>query len=756
MEQTQPDTDGPLSQHNARFSPRGLLIRYAVIRARMYYARMFAAAGLTSVLAVIFGPFWPLVFFVLYLITDKAETTYLRGLPERLENGTPLAKAKRIIFLFSVLYAGSVCGFAAIPYVQMHTEAGAHEILAEPFFALCIVLGPALSAALDLRYVPLAASVRLLMLSLLPFGLTAHILLQNQTHGADLQLMVAGLVAFFFTQIWFVVMVQKRHRNSRRNLRSQALQRQALEDAYMRLFDQKQEARRLAMIAEHANDGVMLIGRDGIVRWANDGFSRLTGYTFDELVGQNPGKILNSENTDPAALRVIEAGREKGEPFRAELINRRKDGKDIWIETNQVPVFDDTGQIETYIAVERDVTATKEYERQLKEARLAAEEGARIKEEFLATMSHEFRTPMNGVIGMAQMLQATDLSEDQRLYTDTILGSSRALLALINDVLDLSHMNAAGVSLFNVDFDLHACVGDIVRLLSGQADEKHLELSVEIDPDVPVWVTGDDRRLRQILVNLLGNAVKFTTSGSIFIRLRGVVTGDQVALKIEVEDTGIGIPADKLEKIFERFSQADNAISRKYGGSGLGLSISRGLAQAMGGDIDVTSVEGEGACFTLMLNMGVADCPSIVADEAEDADSLPALDQLQGLRLLVAEDNRVNRLLIRKFLDNAPLELRFATNGAEAQELAKRFRPQVILMDMSMPEVNGLEATRAIRSFDITQPYIAALTANVDETSRQACVDAGMDTFLSKPLSRKELLNLLLTFSERARASERG
>jgi hypothetical protein len=186
------------------------------------------------------------------------------------------------------------------------------------------------------------------------------------------------------------------------------------------------------------------------------------------------------------------------------------------------------------------------------------------------------------------------------------------------------------------------------------------------------------------------------------------------------------------------------------------LSISRGLAQAMGGDIDVTSVEGEGACFTLMLNMGVADCPSIVADEAEDADSLPALDQLQGLRLLVAEDNRVNRLLIRKFLDDAPLELRFATNGAEAQELAKRFRPQVILMDMSMPEVNGLEATRAIRSFDITQPYIAALTANVDETSRQACVDAGMDTFLSKPLSRKELLNLLLTFSERARASERG
>ncbi|MEE2811063.1 MAG: ATP-binding protein [Pseudomonadota bacterium] len=273
---------------------------------------------------------------------------------------------------------------------------------------------------------------------------------------------------------------------------------------------------------------------------------------------------------------------------------------------------------------------------------------------------------------------------------------------------------------------------------------------------MPVWVTGDDRRLRQILVNLVGNAVKFTTSGSVTIRLSAALSGDEIALSIAVEDTGIGIPADKLDCIFERFSQADNAISRKYGGSGLGLSISRGLAQAMGGDIHVTSTPGEGSCFTLTLDLGVGTCPAILPDDIKDTVSLPELTQLDGLRLLVAEDNRVNRLLIRKFLADAPLDLRFAKNGAEAQELTKRFRPQVILMDMSMPEVNGLDATRAIRNFDISQPYIAALTANVDDASRKACIDAGMDTFLSKPLSRQELLNLLVTFANTARMPVRS
>ena len=756
MEQTKPASDGPLSLHNAQFSPKGLLSRYAVIRSRLFYGRLSVAVGATLVLSLIFSTFWPLLVFAIYLTADLAETAYLRNLPKRLNAGLPLVRAHLVISVYSGVHALCMCAFAIIPYFRVHVERSTHDVLVEPFFALCIVLGASLSASLDFRYSPWSATVRLIFLLLPPLGIAAHILQVHEVDSTSLQVMGAGFLAFALTQIWFLVLVQKRHRNARRTLRSQALQRQALEDAYMRLFDQKQEARRLAMIAEHANDGVMLIGCDGIVRWVNDGFSRMTGYSFDELVGCNPGAILNSDATDKDTLRFIEDGRKEARPFRAELINRRKDGKNIWIETNQVPVFDDAGRVETYIAVERDVTATKEHERELKEARRAAEEGARIKEEFLATMSHEFRTPMNGVIGMAQMLQATDLSEDQKLYTETILSSSRALLSLINDVLDLSRMNAAGVSLFNVEFDLHACVRDTALLLRGQADEKQLSLSINIDPDVPAWVCGDDRRLRQILVNLVGNAVKFTTTGNVKIRVSAEMRDEALATVIAVEDTGIGIPADKLDHIFERFSQADNAISRKYGGTGLGLSISRGLAQAMGGDISVTSTPGKGSCFKLTLDLELASNPTVPVAVSETVSHLPDLSGLDGLRLLVAEDNRVNRLLISKFLADAPLNLRFARNGAEAEELTVGFKPQIILMDMSMPEVNGLEATSAIRKLDIVQPFIAALTANADDTSREACFEAGMDTFLCKPLSRHELLNLLLEFAETARETEGG
>lgn len=748
-------TDGPLAMHNAQFSAKGMLLRYASTRAGLLYTRLVVGFGTVLLLALIFGPYWAAVSFAVYAVVDILEAFYLRSIPRRLEAGAPVGRHRALSALFAGADALSVCSFAIVPLLEGHADGVEHVVLAEPFFAICIILGASISAALDYSHHPASAALRLLIFAVLPLGMIANIYLTNQGHGEDLQLLAAGLLWFYIALIWFLVYVQKRHQNSMRSLRSQALQRQALEDAYMRLFDQKQEARRLAMIAEHANDGVMLIGRDGIVRWVNDGFVRLTGYSFDEIVGANPGALLNSTATDPATLRVIEEGRKKGEPFRAELINKRKDGREIWIETNQVPVFDDSGRIEVYIAVERDVTATKEYERNLEEARIAAEEGGRIKEEFLATMSHEFRTPMNGVIGMAQMLQASELTEDQRLYTDTILSSSRALLALINDVLDLSRMNAAGVSLFNVDFDLHACVRDTGLLLQTQARDKGLTLAVEIAPEVPVWVTGDDRRLRQILMNLVGNAVKFTPSGKVTVRVGAETTDTGVALTLAVEDTGIGIAADKLDHIFERFSQADNAISRRYGGTGLGLSISRGLAQAMGGDISVTSTLGQGACFTLRLTLAAAEAPAPEAVRSEGALETPCdLSALQGLRLLVAEDNRVNRLLISKFLADAPVDLRFARNGAEAEELAQSHRPQVILMDMSMPEVNGLEATRRIRRLDITQPFIAALTANVDEASRQACLEVGMDAFLCKPLARQELLSLLLRFAETARVTE--
>ncbi|WP_255731597.1 ATP-binding protein [Phaeobacter sp. B1627] len=730
------------------------MLRYAANRGKLFQTRIGISFCAALLLAVILGPVWPTAVFLAYVSIDGAETWFLLDLPKRMDAGISLARARVISAIYATLTSLCICAFAVIPVFGADAFQGGQSLIAELFFAICAILGPALAASLDYRYNALAGIMRLAVFSALPVGLMALTIFSGRARTVDVELLLAGLLGYFMAQIWFLILAQRRHRNVRRALRSQALQRQALEDAYMRLFDQKQEARRLAMIAEHANDGVMLIDGEGRIHWVNDGFTRMTGFSFDELVGGNAGEILNSSKTDPAALREIEEGRAAGKAFRTELINRRKDGKDIWIETNQVPVFDEAGRVEIYISVERDVTAAKSHEKQLQEARLAAEEGARTKEEFLATMSHEFRTPMNGVIGMAQMLLATDLSEDQRLYTDTILSSSRALLALINDVLDLSRMTAAGVSLHKVEFDLHACIRDTTLLMSRQAADKGLMLEMVIEEDVPEWVIGDDRRLRQILINLVGNALKFTSNGGVEIRVSATTGVGTLSLSVAVRDSGIGIAEDKLDHIFERFSQADTAISRRYGGTGLGLSISRGLARAMGGDISVASRLGEGSCFTLCIDLE----PVCKADQRshipQDHPEPVELTGLAGLKLLVAEDNRVNRLLISKFLADTPLQLYFATDGAEAEALAHRYRPQVILMDMSMPEVNGLEATQAIRRLDIPQPYIAALTANVDDTSRQACLDAGMDAFLSKPLSRQELLTLLIRFSESVRESE--
>jgi PAS domain S-box-containing protein len=491
------------------------------------------------------------------------------------------------------------------------------------------------------------------------------------------------------------------------------------------------------------------------VQWVNEAFTRLTGYSFDEVLGQNPGALLNHPKTDLSVIKAIEEGRREAKPFRVEILNRHKDGHDIWIETNQVPILDSDGRAISYIAVERDMTAAKQNAQQLEEARRAAEEGARAKSDFLATMSHEIRTPMNGVIGMAQLLEDTELDADQQLYTDTILSSASTLLALINDILDLSKLEAEQITLNPCDFDLHRCCDETVRLLRPQAEIKGLELSVERDAGLARYLHGDDHRLRQILINLIGNAIKFTEKGRVRVSVDAEQRADgSVMLHCAIADTGIGIPADMLTGIFERFSQADAAISRRFGGSGLGLAISRRLAEAMGGRITVSSEIGTGSCFTIALPFEVARSSDVAEDTVSE--NRNRSEALQGLRLLVAEDNRVNRLLVQKFLKEVALELEFAKDGAEAVDMAQHFKPDIILMDVSMPVIDGLEATRIIRSKGQPQPVIIALTANAFDTDREACLAAGMDEFLTKPINRSQLLDVLATFGDLQRRQRAG
>jgi CheY-like chemotaxis protein len=376
-------------------------------------------------------------------------------------------------------------------------------------------------------------------------------------------------------------------------------------------------------------------------------------------------------------------------------------------------------------------------------AKIDAERGERTKSEFLATMSHEIRKPMNGIIGLSELLEGCDLQGDAESYSKTIRSSAESLLTILNDILDYSKLDAGQVSIDPVEFDLKACISNCVALCDQQAVQKGIYLDIILDDPLPDRVIGDDGRLRQILINLIGNALKFTSIGGVTVKPTVQADGDLFNLGIQITDSGIGINPDRLESIFEKFSQADSATTRKFGGTGLGLTISRLLARRMGGDITVTSKEGEGSTFTVNITLSKSmDAPNEVA-AMEPSD----IERLSEMTVLVAEDNKTNRFMIKKFLQDLPINLSFAHDGREALEFAVDLPPDIIFMDMSMPEMDGLEATRRIRDLGGTQPYIVALTANAFASDKAACLEAGMDDFLTKPVRKVDLMGQLAKLS---------
>ncbi len=437
-------------------------------------------------------------------------------------------------------------------------------------------------------------------------------------------------------------------------------------------------------------------------------------------------------------VAAINDHKARGLPFQAEILNYTKSGKPIWVETHTVPILDATGKVTMIIGVERDITHTKAHARELAEAKQAAEQADRAKSEFLANMSHEIRTPMNGIVGMADLLAEADLPDEHRQFVDIIRTSAHALLTIINDILDLSRLQSGQPVLSPQDFDLTECINSAVDILRPRARQKGLGVRIDLSPTLPRRVHADDGRLRQILVNLLGNAVKFTSEGEVRVRVM-TVGDDPWHLAIEVEDTGIGISPEQAKRIFDRFSQADAATTRKFGGTGLGLTISTALAELMGGGISLRSAPNQGSCFRVEIRTAPAEGTTARTTHSEALWS----GTLAGATILLAEDNRTNRLLIRKYLNGQDVELIEAENGHEAVHLCRDLAPDLILMDMSMPELDGIEATRRIRALEIAQPVIIALTANAFSSDRQACLNAGMNDFLSKPINRTHLLQTL-------------
>lgn len=503
------------------------------------------------------------------------------------------------------------------------------------------------------------------------------------------------------------------------------------------------ELQRLSAVAQNASDSIVLTNAQSEIFWTNPAFSLMTGYSMQEALGKTPGALLNGPETDPDVIQDIIAHTSRGEPFGTEILNYTRTGEKIWVETRLVPVCDDDGAVSMIVGIERDITQAKLHELELAKAMLAAEQSERAKSEFLANMSHEIRTPMNGIIGMADILSDLELNEESQQCVDIIRNSSAALLTIINDILDLSRIEAGKLSLSEANFDLKSCIDGVVEVMHPIALSKGFPITVSYTDTVPETVRADDGRLRQILLNLAGNAVKFTDAGHVTIQVT-CHEDDPYRLTFAVEDTGIGLEQEAVAQIFDRFSQADAATTKTYGGTGLGLTIARRLAEQMGGGITLCSTIGVGSCFTVDIQ---AKPPS--AQLKKEPETLQRdLDSIHGSRILIAEDNRTNRLVIQKFLTGFSVELIEAVNGKRAIDLCIAHEPDIILMDMSMPEMDGITAAKAIRNLPIPQPIIIALTGNAFQRDREACLAAGMDAFLSKPIKKRDLLQEIAAMLE--------
>jgi len=527
-------------------------------------------------------------------------------------------------------------------------------------------------------------------------------------------------------------------------------------------LDDAREGEMLRTLMEHLPDTIYFKDR-------NSRFLRVNRAQFERFglsceagaIGKTDADFFTDQHAVKARQDELEIMR-TGEPIVDQLEHLiLENAPDTWASATKLPWLDAAGKVIGTFGVSRDVTKQVMAEKTLKKAKEAADHANRAKSVFLANMSHEIRTPMNAVIGISELLLESKLTDQQREYVAMVLSSGESLLELINDLLDFSKIEAGKFDLDHEPFELREVTSNIIRTLAVRAESKNLKLTFSAAEAVPNYLVGDRHRFRQIIVNLLGNAIKFTDDGEVVLEIALVdKTAGHATIRVEIRDTGIGIPESKREQIFRDFEQADVSTTRQYGGTGLGLAISKRLVELMGGEIGVTSTEGEGSTFFFTAKLEVSPDEMVsqlhkgdYQQKPEEQNVSSGEEPTETLRVLLAEDNAVNQKLAIAVLDRQGHAVTVAASGREAVDKWQDGDFDLILMDLQMPEMDGFEATAEIRRREALLPgnrrtFIIAVTARARRSDRQKCLDAGMDDYMAKPI---RIANFAEVLSRRAK-----
>ncbi|GAB1462300.1 PAS domain S-box protein [Pedobacter sp.] len=504
----------------------------------------------------------------------------------------------------------------------------------------------------------------------------------------------------------------------------------------------EQELEVLSTVARKTHTGVAICDKNGEITWVNEALEQLIGYSAAELSGKMLGDVLSNDETDRQVVLQARAASEHKKSFSIEVLAQTKKGQPIWLEVANTPIINAKGQIERYIELITDITERKQVERDIIQAKEQATQLSEAKEMFLSVMSHEIRTPLNAIIGMTNLLIENDPKQSQKEDLNILKFSGENLLNIINDVLDFTKIETGNLHLEFLPVNLQLLCNDIISSLKVNATKQQNILSLNFDEQIPTLVSADKLRLYQVLMNLLGNAVKFTTNGRVelTVKMQHESTA-KVDVYFEVKDNGIGIPLDKKDYIFETFTQARADISRKYGGTGLGLAITKKLLKLYQSDIKVDSVEGKGASFSFVIGFD-----KVTNVEAQEKLRPVVFD---GKRVLIVDDNEINIVIAMRILIKWGFVLDFAADGYEAIEKITKNKYDLVFMDIKMPGITGFETTTIIRGMEEeyyrTLP-IVALTASTLHNQESKFKESGMNGHILKPFNPSEIKQVLAQF----------